>query len=88
MIDASHGIRQCCLHGFLLYLLGIRQVAVVVNRMDLVGYSESRFAEIRRTYDPYLFSFGAQATMSCRSRRAREGPRPPRGFDAMVKVPT
>ena len=62
MIDASHGIQQQSrLHGFLLNLLGIRQVAVVVNKMDLVGYSASHFEEIRRTYAQYLGGFGAQA---------------------------
>jgi bifunctional enzyme CysN/CysC len=60
MIDASHGIQQQSrLHGFLLDLLGIRQVAVVVNKMDLVGYSASHFEEIRRTYTHYLAGFGA-----------------------------
>jgi bifunctional enzyme CysN/CysC len=62
MIDAGHGIQQQSrLHGFLLNLLGIRQVAVVVNKMDLVGYSASHFEEIRRTYTHYLSGLGAQA---------------------------
>jgi bifunctional enzyme CysN/CysC len=62
MIDASHGIQQQSrLHGFLLNLLGIRQVAVVVNKMDLVGYSASRYEEIRRVYTDYLAGFGAEA---------------------------
>jgi bifunctional enzyme CysN/CysC len=62
MIDAGHGIQQQSrLHGFLLNLLGIRQVAVVVNKMDLVGYSVSHFEEIRRTYTHYLSDLGAQA---------------------------
>ena len=62
IIDASHGIQQQSrLHGFLLNLLGIRQVAVVVNKMNLVGYSGSHFEEIRRTYDQYLSGFGARA---------------------------
>jgi bifunctional enzyme CysN/CysC len=62
MIDASHGIQQQSrLHGFLLNLLGIRQVAVVVNKMDLVDYSAKQFEDIRRTYSHYLAGFGAQA---------------------------
>ncbi len=62
MIDASHGIQQQSrLHGFLLNLLGIRQVAVVVNKMDLVGYSASHYEEIRRIYTDYLAGFGARA---------------------------
>ena len=63
MIDASHGIQQQSrLHGFLLNLLGIRQVAVVVNKMDLVGLF--RRAISRRSAAPipsYLAGFGARA---------------------------
>ncbi len=32
--------------GYLLHLLGVRQVAVIVNKMDRVNYSEARFSEI------------------------------------------
>jgi bifunctional enzyme CysN/CysC len=59
LIDAGHGIQQQSrLHGFLLNLLGIRQVAVVVNKMDLVDYSAQRFAEIRQQYTHYLGGLG------------------------------
>src|SRR3546814_12637834 len=48
LIDASQGVQQQSrFHGFLLDLLGIRQVAVLVNKMDLVDNSAARFAEIR-----------------------------------------
>ncbi len=40
LIDADEGVQeQSRRHGYLLKLLGIRQVAVVINKMDLVGYS-------------------------------------------------
>jgi bifunctional enzyme CysN/CysC len=59
LIDAAHGVQaQSRLHGFLLQLLGIRQVAVVVNKMDLVGWDADRFAEIRRVYREYLDRLG------------------------------
>jgi bifunctional enzyme CysN/CysC len=62
MIDASHGIQQQSrLHGFLLNLLGIKQVAVVVNKMDLVDYSAARYEDIRRNYTHYLAGLGAHA---------------------------
>src|SRR5262249_2691385 len=62
IIDASHGIQQHSrLHGFLLNLLGIRQVAVAVNKMDLVKYSAAHFEEIRKAYIHYLAGFGAKA---------------------------
>jgi bifunctional enzyme CysN/CysC len=48
VVDAAEGIRdQTRRHGYLLHLLGIRQVAVVINKMDRVGYSRARFEEIR-----------------------------------------
>ena len=33
-------------HAYLLSLLGVRQIVVVVNKMDLADYSEKRFREI------------------------------------------
>src|SRR3546814_9590150 len=48
LIDAGHGVQQQSrLHGFLLHLLGIRQLVVLVNKMDLVEYSAARFAAIQ-----------------------------------------
>src|SRR5207302_5706727 len=47
IIDAAEGVRdQTRRHGYLLHLLGVQQVAVVINKMDRVGYSEARFREI------------------------------------------
>ncbi len=59
LIDAGHGIQQQSrLHAYLLNLLGIRQIAVVVNKMDTVGHSADRFAEIRHTYVDFLTRVG------------------------------
>jgi bifunctional enzyme CysN/CysC len=59
LIDAAHGVQQQSrLHGFLLQILGIRQIVVVVNKMDLVGYSAERFAAIRQLYRDYLDRLG------------------------------
>ncbi|HSE73385.1 MAG TPA: adenylyl-sulfate kinase [Dongiaceae bacterium] len=59
LIDASEGIRQQSrTHAFLLNLLGIRQIIVVVNKMDLVGCAESTFAAIREEYVRYLGDIG------------------------------
>ncbi|MGD9741858.1 MAG: adenylyl-sulfate kinase [Dongiaceae bacterium] len=61
LIDAGHGIQQQSrLHGFLLNLLGIKQVAVLVNKMDLVGFDASRFGEIREQYIRYLDGLGVR----------------------------
>lgn len=62
MIDADQGVRrQSRHHGYLLQLLGVREVAVAVNKMDLVDYDESRFREIEREYTSYLEGIGIQA---------------------------
>jgi bifunctional enzyme CysN/CysC len=61
LIDAEEGVReQSKRHGYLLHLLGIKQVAVVVNKMDRVGYDPARFAEISREYGVYLQSIGVR----------------------------
>src|SRR3954464_4967600 len=46
VIDAKEGIRENSKrHGYLLSMLGIKQIAVVVNKMDLVGYSKTAFED-------------------------------------------
>ncbi len=63
VVDAREGVReQTRRHGYLLHILGIRQVAVVVNKMDLVDFDERRFAEISREITQYLDSIGVQPT--------------------------
>src|SRR3546814_3538494 len=60
VIDAAEGVReQSRRHAYLLHLLGIRQVAVAVNKMDLVGFGQARFAEVSREITGYLASIGA-----------------------------
>src|SRR4029077_6540053 len=44
IVDAAEGVReQTRRHGYLLHLLGVRQVIVVINKMDRVIYDDSRF---------------------------------------------
>jgi bifunctional enzyme CysN/CysC len=60
VIDAKEGIRENSKrHGYLLSMLGIKQIAVVVNKMDLVGYSKSAFEDIRDEYIAFLARIGA-----------------------------
>ncbi|HCP00633.1 MAG: adenylyl-sulfate kinase [Alphaproteobacteria bacterium] len=59
MIDADQGIRrQSRHHMYLLQLLGVREVAVAVNKMDLVKYDEGRFRAIEAEYRLYLEGIG------------------------------
>jgi len=55
LIDAKEGVRENSRrHGFLLSLLGIKQVVVLVNKMDLVNYDEAVFQSIVKEYSDYL----------------------------------
>jgi len=59
IIDAKEGVKeQSKRHGYLLHLLGVRQIAVAVNKMDLVNYDEKTFKEIEKEYTAYLKSIG------------------------------
>jgi len=51
LIDAVNGVlAQTKRHTFICSLLGINHVIVAINKMDLVGYDEARFEEIKRDY--------------------------------------
>lgn len=60
LIDALEGVReQSKKHGYLLSLLGVTQFAVVVNKMDLVGYRQDVFDGIEKEYREFLGQFRA-----------------------------
>src|ERR1700674_5368453 len=43
IVDATEGVRdQTRQHGYLLHLLGLRQLAVVINKMDRIGFDAIR----------------------------------------------
>jgi bifunctional enzyme CysN/CysC len=61
LIDAREGVKENSRrHGYLLNLLGIRQIAVLVNKMDLENYSQSRFNHIESEYRAWLNSIGVE----------------------------
>lgn len=63
IIDAEEGVKEQSLrHGYLLHLLGVRQIAVAVNKMDIVKYSSERFEQIKNEYSTYLSDIGVEAT--------------------------
>jgi len=54
LIDARHGVlEQTRRHSFICSLLGIQHFVIAVNKMDLVGWSEERFVEIRAAYSDF-----------------------------------
>jgi phosphoadenylyl-sulfate reductase (thioredoxin) len=63
VIDATEGVReQTRRHAYLLYLLGIRQVAVVINKMDRFDFDRARFEAIAVEITHRLASFGLCAS--------------------------
>ena len=59
VVDAKEGIRENTKrHGYLLSMLGLDNVCVVVNKMDLVGYKKEIFDNIYSEYYSFLESIG------------------------------
>src|SRR5476649_2548335 len=55
VIDAKEGVRENSRrHGYLLSMLGVKQVVVCVNKMDLVDRSESHFKQIEKEFRDFL----------------------------------
>ncbi len=70
LVDARHGVQaQTKRHSYIASLLGIRNVVVAVNKMDLVDWSPDRFEQICAEYrefaksleltDPYFLPMSA-----------------------------
>jgi bifunctional enzyme CysN/CysC len=61
LIDAHEGVQENSRrHGYLLNLLGIRQIAVLVNKMDLENYNQARFNQIEAEYRTWLRTIGVE----------------------------
>src|SRR6202012_2759618 len=59
IVDALEGVcDQTRRHGYLLHLLGVKQVAFVVNKMDRVGFSAARFEAISEEISAHLTGLG------------------------------
>jgi sulfate adenylyltransferase subunit 1 len=55
LVDARQGvIEQSRRHTYLAALLGIPHLVIAVNKMDLVGWSEDRYLEIRDEFESFL----------------------------------
>lgn len=73
LIDVVEGVQeQSRRHGYLLHLLGIRQVTVALNKLDLVDYSEEAFNRVRDEYLSFLAQLGVHPA-SVVPISAREG---------------
>ncbi|MGE4286686.1 MAG: GTP-binding protein [Phycisphaerae bacterium] len=73
VIDAKEGVQENSRrHGYLLSMLGITQVAVCVNKMDLAGYNREVFESIKAEYSAFLAEIGIKAEQFIPAS-AREG---------------
>ena len=62
IVDASEGVKeQTKRHAYILKMLGLGQVAVLINKMDLVGYSKERFDKVREDLLAFLGSVGIRS---------------------------
>lgn len=59
VIDAHEGVQENSRrHGYLLWMLGIRQIVVVINKMDLVDYDRNVFESVKTEYTQFLNDLG------------------------------
>ena len=62
VIDAQEGVMENSKrHGYLLSMLGIKQVVVLVNKMDLINYNQARYEQIVGEYQAFLAEIGVEA---------------------------
>jgi bifunctional enzyme CysN/CysC len=59
VIDAHEGIQENSKrHGYMISMLGIKQLVVLVNKMDLVEYSRAVFEQVQSEYSEFLGHLG------------------------------
>ncbi|WCT73535.1 sulfate adenylyltransferase subunit CysN [Sphingomonas naphthae] len=62
LIDARKGVlTQTRRHSYLAHLIGLRNLVLAVNKMDLIGYDRARYDEIVADYAAFAASIGITA---------------------------
>ena len=62
LVDARQGVlTQTRRHSHIAHLLGIEKMVLAVNKMDLVGYDEARFRQIRNDFAEFAEELGIDA---------------------------
>ena len=73
LVDARKGILpQTRRHSYLIALLGIRHVALAINKLDLVGYSKAVADQIEEDYRSFAGSLGLEDIV-CIPMSAKKG---------------
>ncbi|MHC4646433.1 MAG: sulfate adenylyltransferase subunit 1 [Planctomycetota bacterium] len=61
IIDVAEGVKeQTKRHSYMLSLLGLHQVVVVLNKMDLVDFSQERFETVKQAVESWLASINIE----------------------------
>jgi sulfate adenylyltransferase subunit 1 (EFTu-like GTPase family) len=64
IIDVTEGVKeQTRRHSYMLSLLGLHQVVVVLNKMDLVDFSQNRFETVKKDAHRWLKSINIEPTL-------------------------
>lgn len=62
LVDARAGLlTQTRRHAFLTSLMGIKHVALAINKMDLVDYNQKTFAEIKEAFEAFASTLGFES---------------------------
>ena len=62
IVDVNQGIQeQTRRHAYILAMLGLKQVVVILNKMDLAGFSEKRFNQVKEEIEKFLNSIDIRA---------------------------
>lgn len=63
LVDARNGItEQTKRHAYISSLMGIKKIAICINKMDLVDYSEEVFEKIQKDFSPFLSQLSFKET--------------------------
>lgn len=64
LVDALEGLReQTHRHAYMLSLLGVKQLMVVINKMDLIEYDKEKYDDLSRAVTERLGEFGLEPLM-------------------------
>ncbi|SHM59142.1 adenylyl-sulfate kinase [Gracilibacillus kekensis] len=62
LVDATKGvISQTKRHARICALMGIKHIVLAVNKMDLVGYDQKRFEEIKHDFQQMTYGFNLES---------------------------
>ena len=65
LVDAGNGIlTQTRRHAYIVSLLGIRHVVLAVNKIDLIGFDEERFVDIRNEFAEFARPLGFETLVT------------------------